>query len=203
MPTFYLQKCKTFLAIIIIEYRTLCFKALEFLHLHNVKTDKGVKIIQRITVQGKGLIKIGNQSRIGVYPSPGFKRGEFYLEARNNTARIFIGKNVFINNDCTIIADKNTIEIGDNTLIGPNFFCIDSDFHPLDPTQRLTSNYECKHVKIGKNVFIGARATILKGVTIGDNSVIAAGSLIVKDVPSDVIFGGNPGKFICDLKTNL
>ena len=190
MPNFYIQKCKTFLAIITIEYRTLCFKIQELLHIHNTKMGKGVKIVQGITTQGQGTIKIGNQSRMGVYPSPGFKRGEFYIEARDSTAKIFIGNNVFINNNCTIIADKSIIEIGDNTLIGPDFFCVDSDFHALDPTQRLTDNYNCKPVKIGRNVFIGARVVILKGVCIGDNTIIAAGSVVVKDVPSDIIFTG-------------
>ena len=66
------------------------------------------------------------QAQLGVYSSSGFKRGEFYLEARNAKARIIIGKNVMINNDCTIIADKSTIEIGGDTLISPNFLCIDS-----------------------------------------------------------------------------
>lgn len=85
--------------------------------------------------------------------------------------------------------------------IGPNFFCVDSDFHPLDPTQRLTSNCSCRSVRIGKNAFIGANVTILKGVNIGDDAVIAAGSVVVRDVPSGVVAGGNPAKVICDLKT--
>lgn len=166
-----------------------------------MRTGNDVKIVQRITAQGRGGIEVGEGTQLGVYPSPGFKRGEFYLEARSASAQIIIGKNVFINNDCTIIADKSVIEIGDYTLIGPNFFCVDSDFHPLDPTQRLTSNYTCQPVKIGKNVFIGARVTILKGVSIGDNSVIAAGSVVAKDVPGGVVFAGNPVKFIGYLKT--
>ena len=161
-----------------------------------MSTGKGVKIVQRLTVQGWGGIQVGESSELGVYPSPGFKRGEFYLEARNKAARIIIGKRVLINNGCTMIADKSTIEVGDNTLIGPDFLCVDSDFHPLDPSQRLTSNYECQAVKIGKNVFIGARVTILKGVTIGDHAVIAAGSLVFKDVPTGAVFTGTPGKVI-------
>ncbi|MBC7488664.1 MAG: transferase [Glaciimonas sp.] len=196
MPNFYIHKCKTLFAIIIIQYRTLCFRGLKLLNLHNMKAAKGVKIVQRISAQGRGTIEVGKESQLGVYPSPGFKRGEFYLEARNATAQILIGENVFINNDCVIIADKSIIEIGDYTLIGPSFFCVDSDFHPLDPTQRLTTNYNCQSVKIGRNVFIGARVTILKGVNIGDDAVIAAGSMVIKDVPSGVVFAGNPGKVV-------
>lgn len=84
-------------------------------------------------------------------------------------------------------------------MIGPNLFCVDSDFHPLDPTQRLTSNYSCQSVKIGKNVFISAQVTILKGINIGDDAVIAAGSAVVRDVPDGVVVAGNPAKFIFDL----
>jgi len=199
MLNIYIYKCKTLLAIIAINYRTLHFRISEILHLYNVRTEKNVKIIQHITIQGRGKIEIGTGTQLGVYPSPGFKRGEFYLEARNTTAQIILGKNVFINNNCTIIADRSTVEIGDKTLIGPNFFCVDSDFHPLDPTQRLTSNYNCQSVKIGENVFIGAHVTILKGVNIGDDAVIAAGSVVVRDIPRGVVAAGNPAKLICDL----
>lgn len=199
----YIYKCKKIYALIFIKYRTFFFKILEFLSLNNLKTSKGLRINQRITIQGRGRVEVGVNTWLGVYPSPGFNRGEFYVEARNETAQIIIGNNVVINNNCTIIADKNSIEIGDFTLIGPNFFCVDSDFHSLDPLQRLTSNYTCQSVKIGKNVFIGAQVMVLKGVSIGDDAVIAAGSIVVNDVPSGVIFGGNPAKFICDLASRL
>lgn len=77
--------------------------------------------------------------------------------------------------------------------------CIDNNFHPFDPTQRLTSNYTCQSVKIGKNGFIVARFTVLRVVTIDNDTVITAGRVIVKDVPSGVIFAGNPSKFVSDL----
>lgn len=157
---------------------------------------KGAKIVQLTTIQGRGLIDIGKNSQLGVYPSPGFRRGEFYIEARSEKARVIIGESVIINNGCILIADKTIIEIGNNTLIGPDFFCVDSDFHSLDPEKRLSYDYKCKSVKIGKNVFIGAKVTILKGVSIGDNSIIAAGSIVFKDVPSDFTFVGKYEKFL-------
>jgi maltose O-acetyltransferase len=153
-----------------------------------MKIDGNVKIVQQITSLGKGSISIERNSNLGCYPSPCFKRGEFYLEARHIEARIKIGNDVFIKNNCTLITNKSIINIGDNTLIGLDFFCIDSDFHPLNPLKRLSSNYQCKPVIIGRNVFIGAKVTVLKGVSIADNSIIAAGSVISRGVGDNVIY---------------
>lgn len=196
MPTFYIQKFKTFCALIIIRWRTCRFKLLVLLHLNNVRAAQGVKIVQRITTLGEGEIHLGRNTQLGVYQSRGFKYGDFYLEARTGEAKIIIGSNVSINNNCTIIADKATIEIGENTLIGPDFYCTNSDFHPLDPSQRLSTQYGSRPVRIGNNVFIGARVTVLKGVTIGNDSVVAAGSVVVKNVPAGAIVGGNPSQVI-------
>ncbi|MGU5558853.1 DapH/DapD/GlmU-related protein [Aeromonas caviae] len=95
-----------------------------------------------------------------------------------------------------IIADKTTISIGDNTLIGPNFTCFDSNFHSLHPDKRLSCDYSCKPVRIGENVFIGANVTVLLGVSIGDNSVIGAGAIITSDVPDNVIVKINQSKVV-------
>ncbi|WP_305818586.1 DapH/DapD/GlmU-related protein [Photobacterium leiognathi] len=149
--------------------------------------ESNIKIIQKIRVDGLGHISINSNSQLGVYPSPNFYNGEFYLEARNITSRINIGANVFINNNARIIADKSSIDIGDYTLIGPNFFCTDSNFHSLSPKDRLSSSYKCSPINIGNNVFIGDSVSVLKGVSIGDNSVIGAGCIIDFDVPANTI----------------
>lgn len=153
------------------------FAALCKLGFYNVKVGKGVRICQRITIQGKGRIEIGDGSCLGVYSSPGFKRGEFYLEARHPEARIIIGKEVYINNSAVIIADKSSINIGDHCLIGPNLFCVDSNFHLLDPAKRLSQDYTCKPVTIGKNVFSGEGVKILRGIQIPDNTILAPGEI--------------------------
>ncbi|MFV8456700.1 DapH/DapD/GlmU-related protein [Vibrio owensii] len=137
---------------------------------------------------------------LGVYPSPNLYNGEFYVEARNAEAKVEIGKRVFINNNAVIIADKSSITIGDDTLIGPNFICFDSNFHPINAEKRLSQDYLCKPVSIGKNVFIGANVTILQGVHIGNNSVISAGSVITSDVPEDKIVKTIKKLEIVDLK---
>lgn len=106
-------------------------------------------------------------------------------------AQIKIGNNVGISGG--VISASTKIIIGDDTLIGANCTIIDTDFHPIRAIDRRYSkkNVSSKPIKIGKNVFIGMNSTILKGVTIGDNSVIAAGSVVRRSVPSNSVFVDN------------
>ncbi len=159
----------------------------------NVVCQGNVRVIQSLHLQGRGEITLGRDCSLGVYPSPNLYHGECYLEARHPEAKIVIGDRVFINNNAAIIADKSVINIGDDTLIGPNFTCFDSNFHSLHPEKRLSNDYRSKPVTIGRNVFIGANVTVLQGVNIGDNSVIGAGAVIVSDVPADAIVKSGVG----------
>ncbi|OOV17609.1 DapH/DapD/GlmU-related protein [Flavobacterium sp. LM4] len=110
----------------------------------------------------------------------------------NYGKHITIGKNVFINFDCTFLA-LGGITIEDDVLIGPKVSLI-TENHPLNPLER--KGLICKPILIKKNAWIGANATILPGVTIGENAVVAAGAVVSKDVPDNTIFGGIPAKFI-------
>ncbi len=103
-----------------------------------------------------------------------------------------LGKNVFINFDCTFL-DLGGISIEDNVLIAPKVSLL-SEGHPMEPKNRQSLTVAPIHIK--KNVWIGANATILQGVTIGENSIIAAGAVVSKDVPDNVIAGGIPAKVI-------
>ena len=110
----------------------------------------------------------------------------------NYGKHISIGKNVFINFDCTFLA-LGGITIEDDVLIGPKVSFI-TESHPLDPEQRKGLIGKPIHIK--KNAWIGANATILPGVTIGENAIVAAGAVVSKDVPDNTIVGGIPAKFI-------
>lgn len=99
-----------------------------------------------------------------------------------------------VNFDCLML-DVGEIHIGENCFIGPRT-CIYTACHSLKPEERNTPTCSSKPVIIGKNVWIGGSAIILPGVKIGDNAVIAAGSVVCKDVPSNTVVGGNPAKFI-------
>jgi len=92
------------------------------------------------------------------------------------------------------IDGRGGIHIGDHVLIGPNVF-IGSSNHVISPdinTPRITLGHVMKPVTIGNNVWIGANSVICPGVRIGDNSVIAAGSIVIKDIPESVLAAGNP-----------
>ncbi len=147
---------------------------------------------------GNGVITL-NGANLGVWRSPYYFGSYIYLDARSKDSKIYIGKNVWINNNAFICADKTSITIKDNCLVGTNFSCIDSDFHGLGANERLSSDYKCKPVVIERNVFIGGNVSILKGVTIGENTVVANGSVVTKSFPANVIIGGNPAKIIREL----
>jgi acetyltransferase-like isoleucine patch superfamily enzyme len=106
---------------------------------------------------------------------------------------IRVGRNVFINQNCTMY-DLGGIDIADDVMIGPNVSIITSS-HPLEPSQRRAFVI-AKPVVIGRNVWLAAGATILGGVTVGENSVVAAGAVVTRNVPRDSLVGGNPAKLI-------
>ncbi|MBN2793794.1 MAG: acetyltransferase [Clostridia bacterium] len=107
---------------------------------------------------------------------------------------ISVGENFFANFDCVFL-DVCAIEFGDNCMLGPGVH-IYTATHPLDAKTRNSGKEYGKPVKIGDNVWIGGRAIILPGVTIGNNVVIASGAVVSKDVPDDVVIGGNPAKIL-------
>ena len=113
----------------------------------------------------------------------------FYTDFGKN---ITIGKNVFINSDCKF-QDQGGITIDDGALIGHGVVLATLN-HDMDPAKRQQLHPAPIH--IGKCVWIGANATITGGVTIGDNSIVAAGAVVTKDVPANVVVGGVPAKFI-------
>jgi acetyltransferase-like isoleucine patch superfamily enzyme len=116
-----------------------------------------------------------------------------------------IGDFTLLNGALIMVEDQ--IDIGSHCLVSWNVGIADSDFHPLEPAQRLIDaqalapffrnrpprpKLKTAPVKIGDNVWIGMNAVILKGVTIGDNSVVAAGSVVTKSIPANTVVAGNP-----------
>ena len=108
--------------------------------------------------------------------------------------QISIGKRFFANFNFTVL-DEARVTIGDDCFIGPNV-SIYTACHSTDPVERNSRQEWAKPVTIGNNVWIGGSVTILPGVEIGDNVSIGAGSVVVKDIPSNSVAVGNPCKVI-------
>ena len=113
---------------------------------------------------------------------------------------IRVGHKVFINQCCTIY-NMGGVDIGDLVMIGPNVNIITSG-HPLEPADRR-AYIEAKPIVIERNVWIATAATILGGVTVGENSVVAAGAVVTKDVPANSFVAGVPAKVIRSLFRQL
>jgi len=105
---------------------------------------------------------------------------------------ISLGANVFLNFNCVIL-DVVEVTIGDKTQIGPGVQILTAD-HPRDAAKRASGLEFGRPMRIGRNVWIGGGAMILPGVTIGDNAVIGAGSVVTRDVPAGVTAFGNPAR---------
>lgn len=107
---------------------------------------------------------------------------------------IFAGKNFYINHNCVIL-DCAPVKFGNNVLIGPNcgFY---TAMHPINAIERATAKEYAKPITVGNDVWFGGNVAVLAGVTIGNNVVIGAGSVVTKDIPSNTIAFGNPCKVI-------
>lgn len=114
-----------------------------------------------------------------------------------HNAELVIGNGVGMSSTTIVCSTK--VIVGDFVKIGGNTVIYDTDFHSLDKDSRknkVTDIPKKSPIIIGNNVFIGAHCTILKGVYIGENSIIGAGSVITKNIPPNEIWAGNPAKFI-------
>lgn len=112
-------------------------------------------------------------------------------------ARMSIGASSFINHG-TSIAALERVEIGESATIGPHCMILDNDFHRLEPARRQELP-PSRPIVLGRNVWLGARVIVLPGVTIGDDTVVAAGSVVTRDLPPGVLAAGVPARVLRDL----
>lgn len=187
---------------IFILFRFIKGKSLLFLLHLNLRINGviyGEKIGgNRCLIENKGYMELGNNISLNSYPD-----GELYkcgLFTPVDSALIKIGNNCWLNG--TVVHSRNKIIIGNNCMFGPGVYILDNDSHnpSIDPITRRSGKIADSPVIIGNNVWIGMRSIIMKGVHIGDNSIIAAGSVVTKDVSNNQLFGGNPAKFIKTLE---
>lgn len=194
----FLRKIVTFLYIY--SYR-IVFK------LRSIKYGKNLNVIGYFSLQKskKSFLKIGDNfifsSGRFINPISRNIRGGICI---NHNASLQIGDNVGIS--ASSIWVHSNISIGDNVKIGADSIIIDSDCHSLDYLNRRehskdVSNKKDLPIVIGNDVLIGARCIILKGVKIGERTIIGAGSVVVKSIPSDCIAAGNPCRVLKKINT--
>lgn len=197
---------KTGRHILNIVFRYICTFIVKIQFVCNgIKLNSGLSSsgIPIIHISRRGICNIGNQFTLGnsIHNNASGFCAKCKIEVRNN-AQLNIGENVGITS--TTIICHNYINIGNNVMIGVGTHIYDTDFHNINPVLRTQKKDPKETVKtapivICDNVFIGAFSIILKGVTIGTNSVVAAGSVVTKSIPENQVWGGNPAKFIKEL----
>ena len=148
-----------------------------------------------------GSIKIGNNFRLISSNRRSLIANFFHTKLTIiGSGKINIGDNVSFNG--VAITSMNKISIGNEAMLAPNVVITDTDFHKssvINDRQELCDP-DIKHsIEIGKNVWIGASTIILKGVSIGENSIVSAGSVVSKDIPANVIAAGNPACTVSNL----
>lgn len=184
----------------IIEFLNYLFNLI-ILHLEKVKLGDNYTINGRLFVRNSGEINIGNNFRANSGVNYNYLGSNLRMVTGSNGV-LRIGNNVGISNSVIYCIDSITIE--DGVLIGGDCKIWDTDFHSLDPKLRGTPNeiqYAKKApIKICEKAFIGGSSIILKGVVIGKNSVVAAGSVVYSSIPDNEIWGGNPAKKIMSLR---
>lgn len=165
---------------------------------NKVKMGKNNYLGGKFFIRNRGEFNIGNSCclRSGIRENPVGLNHKMIFDIKNG-GKLSIGNNVGISNSVFSVFKEITIE--DDVMIGSSVQIYDSDHHSLNYEKRITDNYDdLKNVPVclKKGCFIGTGAIILKGVTIGEKSIIGAGSVVTKSVPDNEIWAGNPAKFI-------
>jgi maltose O-acetyltransferase len=148
-----------------------------------------------IRSDGQGSLVIGSGNVFGWRWAPRVGNGEILLQPRSRDSEVVIGNRNTFSNNVSIVA-MGRIVIGDDCLFGDQVALYDCDFHEIDPLNRNRSVGPVLPVTIGTNVWLGSRAMILKGVTIGDNSVVAAMSVVNQSIPDNCVVAGNPARIV-------
>lgn len=202
-------KNKNIKEVLLSVYNSIKYKSCEFYKLPivtngicKIKKDKSGKLIikKRLRLNGEISALCKNKSSIDIRRDAKLTiDGVVDLGAGTNIvvneiATISIGNNTYIAGDSKIYANKS-INIGNDCALSWGLTIIDSDFHSII-YNTVKNNVVCEPINIGNHVWVGCNVTILKGVNIGDNSIIAAGSIVNKDVPKNCLVAGNPARII-------
>lgn len=168
---------------------------------YGVEFGPGLKIGSAPIIRRKGNARIRLGNDVNIYnemaENPAGISHPTVLAACQPGAELLIGNQVGISGG--IFYAWRRIEIGDRVMVGADAVVYDTDFHPLDPVKRAAldeASVGVAPVKIESDVWLGARSMVLKGVTIGHGSIVAAGAVVTKDVPANCIVAGVPAKVV-------
>lgn len=188
-------------------FRRIHRKFLGLIYVLICRTNKKIKLGKNIKFRNMPIIEAGKGTSLvfGDNVVVNSERREYFLNMHSPCkflldkfgAKIIIGKNTRIHGTC--IHAYSSIEIGENCLIAANTQIFDGSGHDLaleNPDNRINTYGSSKPIKIGNSVWIGANSIILPGVNIGYGSVVAAGSVVTKNIPEKCLVGGNPAKII-------
>jgi acetyltransferase-like isoleucine patch superfamily enzyme len=156
-------------------------------------------LLQPVLFVGPGEVVLGDGVQFGWKASPLFYAGYCHVEVSAPGARIEVGARTEFNNNLMIKSEGPGVRIGRDGLFGAHVEIFDSNFHDLDPARRKAGTQRMAPVEIGDNVFVGMGVKILKGATIGSDSVIGAGSVVTGAIPAGVVAAGNPARVIREL----
>jgi galactoside O-acetyltransferase len=151
---------------------------------------------QPVLFAGNGQIVLGANVQFGYHDSPGYLSEYAYVEGQEPSTRIEIGDNTLFNNTVALRAQGPGISIGPDCLFGTHVEVLDSDFHDLHPQRRRSGTAKTAHVHIGPNVWLGNGTRVMKGVTIGQDTVVGAGSIVTADLPAGVVAAGSPARVL-------
>lgn len=187
-------------------YRVRCFLFSSLLKVYVTKRFKKITVGQNFRVFGHLHLSLKANSTLAIGNNLTLKSSTIHNYvginkpcsiAVSNDAELIIGNNCGMSG--TSIFASTKIIIGDYCNFGGNTCLWDTDFHPIDYLHRrahLEEEIRTAPIIIGNDVFVGANSIILKGVTVGDRSIIGAGSVVTKNIPPDEIWAGNPARFI-------
>jgi maltose O-acetyltransferase len=173
------------------KFRLFCWRRFS---RSEVTLEREVRCQVPLRSDCRGKIHIGRGVSLGFRRAPMMGNGEILLQPRSSDALISIGDECAFSNNVSIIATR-LVRIGNRCLIGDQVMIVDSDFHGIHPDARAEPSPSLP-VSIGNNVWLGSRVMVLKGVTIGDHAVVAAGAVVTRDIPANTLSAGVPAKII-------
>ena len=173
------------------------------LMINGVKYGVGLSVRGRLLIMNQGKIIIGTNVIINSSARANFAVGGITSIQVGPEGMLSIGNNVGVSN--VAITAFNRVVIHDNVMLGAGVKIYDTDFHPVEAEYRYGEGkdnkfVQTKAVEIKSGAFIGADTIVLKGVTVGSNAVVGAGSVVTHTVPDNEVWAGNPARFIKRLK---